>query len=613
MSISLLGLIILGITAYGSIENLSARYNIANSTRDAVESVLDVKLKVIDLKNRGNEITGDLTDSYRALIADLQGRISGELQRVSENTTYDELHEIFVRLNAKLHKHSKDLERWLNIKSEKGFDPNTGVLQELNSLNNKLLQSIGGFAVLTNQLQEIKALENSYIISSSENSIKNILSSIEKLKKTSQHMGYPQLIPDIDLYGQKIKRLKALSDELYQVQVEIEVNIESISGIAEEAKELLHTEIIPQVFQAVDDTREGSISILIASFVAIILILSTLLTWITRSISKGIHDFTDFLEHIAKGELSYRMEGYDSVTDEFGNLANTANLTAENLCSLITQNKDICEKLAQMSKEQSKAISVLDGVNKRVSEKATQVATATEELHVTIKNINESTTDLHEAARNTGKAGTTSVEAMLRTDDMIKLIMKRVSNAGTVISSLCESTNRVGSVVEVIDSLAGQTNLLALNAAIEAARAGEQGRGFAVVADEVRNLASKTTEATARITDIVNTIQEESQSAVEAMEKGQAVAQKGVQLGEDAKNTIGLIEKQTSLTSDLSGQMAIAIEEMKSTIGEISASIESVAVEIQRNTDAVTEIAGTAADVSSQASSLQNHTQRFSV
>jgi methyl-accepting chemotaxis protein len=180
-----------------------------------------------------------------------------------------------------------------------------------------------------------------------------------------------------------------------------------------------------------------------------------------------------------------------------------------------------------------------------------------------------------------------------------------------MVHQLGDRSNQIGMVVDVINEIAEQTNLLALNAAIEAARAGDAGRGFAVVADEVRNLATKTMEATTRITASVEQIQGGSREAMAAMQLGQQSAERGVSLGEEAKASMDLMREQAAKSSERTGQIATAIEQMSVTIREISRSIEQVAQAVTNSQSATGAIADTSRVVADKASRLSAVTGAF--
>jgi len=233
------------------------------------------------------------------------------------------------------------------------------------------------------------------------------------------------------------------------------------------------------------------------------------------------------------------MTGYENNHDEFAKLSHAVNHMASNLSTLIGETNSTSVELAGMSEGVSNTLESMLAGNQQITTQAHQVASASEQMRASVQEVANTTTEMNNMAVQTSATSTQSLDVMGRTDEAIKEISRVVNEAAETVNSLSESSDRIGVVVDVIDSLAAQTNLLALNAAIEAARAGEAGRGFAVVADEVRGLAAKTVEATSQITGIIERVQHESKEAVQAMQLGQKAAANGAELGEQAMVSVG--------------------------------------------------------------------------
>lgn len=241
-----------------------------------------------------------------------------------------------------------------------------------------------------------------------------------------------------------------------------------------------------------------------------------------------------------------------------------------------------------------------------------QVATAMNEMSATVQEVARNTAEAAEAAR---KADEVSAKGVIAASDSIRSIeslLGEVEQASSVIQNLEQESNSVGSVLEVIRGIAEQTNLLALNAAIEAARAGEAGRGFAVVADEVRTLASRTQEATAEIDEMISRLQSEARSAVAVMETAQSGAQMNAgQMGELSENLSDISMAVQSINA-MNTQIATAAEEQTAVSEEINRNIVNIKSLAERTTDTSEETSRAMQQLISETGHLRSVVHQFS-
>lgn len=205
-----------------------------------------------------------------------------------------------------------------------------------------------------------------------------------------------------------------------------------------------------------------------------------------------------------------------------------------------------------------------------------QIAAAINQMSTTTNDMSSNTQSASEAAMEAQNATSAGMETVGKTVDAIQHLAKQLSEASSVISELEEHGKRIGAVSDVIQGIAEQTNLLALNAAIEAARAGEQGRGFAVVADEVRALAQRTQESTSEIQDVISQIQNGTQQAVDAMARGTALSEECVTSAEQAGDVLRRSQELVSDINDRNHQVATAVQEQASVSNEMNGNIQSI-------------------------------------
>ncbi|MCC4238125.1 methyl-accepting chemotaxis protein [Vibrio anguillarum] len=248
------------------------------------------------------------------------------------------------------------------------------------------------------------------------------------------------------------------------------------------------------------------------------------------------------------------------------------------------------EKIHQSMKEVASTSHALQSAAGRVSEKSTrtydnsqeqrdqtiQVVAAINQMGATISEIASNAATAAETANHAADNTEVGREVVSKAKDAISRLAADIENTGKVVEQLASTTQDIGSILGVIRGISEQTNLLALNAAIEAARAGEQGRGFAVVADEVRNLASRTASSTEEIQKMINQLQNDVKDAVSAMSSGKAVTQEGVDASDEAVNVLVNISNRIHDISDRNTQVATATEEQSTVVHTINQNIEEI-------------------------------------
>ena len=233
------------------------------------------------------------------------------------------------------------------------------------------------------------------------------------------------------------------------------------------------------------------------------------------------------------------------------------------------------------------------------------IATATEELSATVNEVADKTQQTAASAQTADQQSKVGLETVQNSYHSIEHLANEINGLADKIAHLNESSSNINSVIDVIKSVAEQTNLLALNAAIEAARAGEQGRGFAVVADEVRTLAQRTQESTAEIEGFVTALQTDVQSAFDVIDNSQKMSQKAVEDSRDVEQSLQSISDSVGEIFSMAEQIATATEEQAVVTQDIAKNVISVEQKSTESTTGATQIAVTARDQAELASSLK--------
>ena len=332
--------------------------------------------------------------------------------------------------------------------------------------------------------------------------------------------------------------------------------------------------------------------------------------FLTRDISGATRAVLIFAEAIAAGDLScddLRMRSQD----ELGDLTAAINKMRENLKRMILGISENSVQVASASEELSSSATLQAQGADHQKDQAAQVATAMQEMSCTVQQVSESCSQAADASRRaaeTARAGGAVVEKALT---QMRSIAESVAGTAKEIGELGHRTDQIGHIAGVIDDIADQTNLLALNAAIEAARAGEQGRGFAVVADEVRKLAERTTTATKEISQMISVIQDGTQAAVKAMDIGSQQVEEGVastaRAGESLQQIIHMSEEVGSMIT----QIATAATEQSGATSDVNQSMDQIAHLVKESAVAAQQSAKACQDLSELALALQSMVGSF--
>ncbi|MFC1236695.1 methyl-accepting chemotaxis protein [Vibrio sp. F74] len=400
-------------------------------------------------------------------------------------------------------------------------------------------------------------------------------------------------------------RNNLINSKLVTIETEIETNINSIQSRVNSIKLATKVEL--------DRTTEQSITIsVIISIIAISI--GLLATYaITISITKPISLAVNAANSMSQGNLAFKLVNEGNRTDEVGVLIDAINDTVEKLKVMMGTISQVNQKL-NLASEEMTSVTKESTTGIQTQERETDsVATAMTEMASTVKDVAQNAKNAENAAIDAQLKASEGNEITQQTVLTIISLVESVNNSAAKLSIVESDSIEIGNILKVIREVADQTNLLALNAAIEAARAGEQGRGFAVVADEVRALAQRTQESIAQIDFITDKLQGGIGITVEAMNEGRNQTTKSMEQIENAGQALTTIEESVKLILDMNTQIANGSEQQSIVAESINENVMTVRQIAQDNMLTAKKTDAVSRDIKSLALQLNNMTSQFRV
>ncbi len=339
------------------------------------------------------------------------------------------------------------------------------------------------------------------------------------------------------------------------------------------------------------------------------LLIAYIFAGLYKSIVSKLDQIHDAAEQLASGDLSAQLN-IDS-RDELGELSASFNDISTGLKKLTGAISHSTQELSESARSLNDIAGRTNSAVTYQKDQLTQIATAIEEMSATASDIANNAVSSAASAQGANSQVTEGQQTINNSVDSIQTLAGNVEHAAGVIRELAADSESIGSVLDVIKGIAEQTNLLALNAAIEAARAGEQGRGFAVVADEVRNLASKTQDSTQEIEAMIAALQAAAKQATASMEESQEHAQSSVGTVLNAREAFDAIATSFSHISDMTTQIATAAEEQSVTVEEINRNVAASNEAIATASEDAMQTTQASHQVAALANELKEESERF--
>ncbi len=355
--------------------------------------------------------------------------------------------------------------------------------------------------------------------------------------------------------------------------------------------------------------RAASTFLAVISTATIVLLGIFFSSLLCRTLNFDLNRINSYLKQMTDGHLNKTFSSYRNT--EISIITRSIESLQTTMREIITQISNTSEQVAKTSDHLQANANRIEAGTRNMEAQTNTVAIASEQMSTTSNDIARNCLTAAENSNRASCAARDGVDIVRQTINGMERIANRVKDAATTVEGLGARSEQIGEIIGTIEDIADQTNLLALNAAIEAARAGEQGRGFAVVADEVRALAERTTRATREISEMIKAIQNQTKSAVSAIEEGVSEVEQDTEFSLKSGQALEQILDQINDVTKQVNQIASAAEEQNATTGRITTNIQQVTDIVQQTSSSASETAGAASQLSIEAKHLQALIGRF--
>ncbi|CAK4068544.1 MULTISPECIES: methyl-accepting chemotaxis protein [Vibrio] len=408
----------------------------------------------------------------------------------------------------------------------------------------------------------------------------------------------------LDQHASYLVAKDALYDNIANLTQEVDATMAVLNSFSQAAQDGLHASLL----EAGEVYEQGVIRSI--SIGAIVIILAIGVGYhIAHSVREPLTRILKTLEHLTNGDMTQRIE--IRYNNEFSRVSGHINTLADSLHNILVKLNDASDNLTETANTNQLTSSQAQSQLSQQREQTATVATAMTEMSHSVQEVAQSAQSSQQMVEKVEQASESGRQIMSSNITTINQLETRLTKSVDAVKELQSMSSQIGSILDVIRNIAEQTNLLALNAAIEAARAGEQGRGFAVVADEVRVLAQRTTESTSEIENMISNLQSSSSSANNVIQSCMDDMEQSVEQASNANSAMEEIQALILEISQMSGQISQAAAEQSETSTDIARNIEEINLIAEQSYQAMAQIARTSTDLTELASQQGDLVHQF--